>query len=98
MRPKRVIEASWLGGRVVRVVFADGLVRELDFAGALPGILESIDTDEAFAAVGVDQLAGTVAWPGGIDLDPDVLRGDAQPVSTVKPLLVREYRLQATGS
>jgi len=28
---------------------------------------------------------GTVVWPGGVDLDPDVLRGDREPASR-KPI------------
>jgi hypothetical protein len=31
-----------------------------------------------FASVAVDPVAGTVAWPNGIDLDPDTLHGDVR--------------------
>ncbi len=92
----RVVEVEHLGDRVLRVVFSDGLVRELDFAGALPGILASIDDDSVFATVDVDQIAGTVCWPNGIDLDPDVLHGDRTPASAQRVRVVREYRLQET--
>lgn len=90
----RVEEVGHLGDRVLRVVFSDGLVRELDFAGVLPGILASIDDDTVFATVEVDQVAGTICWPNGIDLDPDVLHGDRIPASTQRARVVREYRLQ----
>ena len=56
----RVTEVKHLGARLLRVVFADGLVREIDFAGALPGILSTIDNDTAFSQVTVDATAGTV--------------------------------------
>ena len=92
----RVEEVEHLGGRVLRVVFSDGLVRELDFAGVLPGILASIDDDTMFATVEVDRVAGTICWPNGIDLDPDVLHGDRTPASTQRVRVVREYRLQET--
>ena len=93
----RVTEVEHLGTRTLRVVFSDGLVRELDFAGALPGVLATLDDDITFAGATVDPTAGTVCWPNGIDLDPDVLHGDRQSDSTCQPRVVREYRLQATG-
>jgi hypothetical protein len=93
----RVTTVECLGARAVRVSFSDGLVRELDFAGALPGVLSLIDDDVVFATATVDEAAGTVSWPVGIDLDPDVLHGDREPASTPAPRLLREYRLQQTG-
>ncbi len=93
----RVTDVEHLGGRVLRVVFSDGLVRELDFEGQLGGFLASIDDDVEFAAASVDREAGTLYWGAGIDLDPDVLHGDAAAASAVHPTLVREYRLQQTG-
>jgi hypothetical protein len=86
-----------LGGRTLRVTFSDGLVRELDFAGELPGVLATIDDDEVFAQASVDSVAGTVCWSNGIDLDPDVLHGDQPSASAIHPRLLREYRLQQTG-
>ena len=86
-----------LGARVLGVTFSDGLVRELHFAGALPGVLATIDDDVTFAEAAVDSVAGTVCWPNGIDLDPDVLHGDQTSASAVQPHVLREYRLQQTG-
>jgi hypothetical protein len=40
------------------------------------------DERAVFEAVAVDREFGTIVWPGDIDLDPDVLRGDQQPAST----------------
>ena len=39
----RVTAVQYLGGRMLRVTFADGLVRELDFADVLIGLLSSLD-------------------------------------------------------
>jgi hypothetical protein len=91
MQAARVMEVEHLGGRVLRVVFSDGLVRELDFAGTLPGALAIIDDDDVFPNVTVDVVAGTVAWPEGVDLDPDVLHGDHAPASGTGPRLLREH-------
>jgi Protein of unknown function (DUF2442) len=95
-RPPRVVDVEHLGGRLRRVTFSDGLVRELDFAGTLDGLLASIDSDEAFGRASVDPTARTVCWPDGIDLDPDVLHGDYEPASGLPARLAREYRLQQT--
>lgn len=91
MDAARVTDVEHLGGRVLRVVFADGLVREIDFAGALPGVLAAIDDDEVFPTVMVDPVARTLSWPTGVDLDPDVLHGDEGSATGVGPKLVGEY-------
>jgi hypothetical protein len=93
----RVTVVEHLGGRTLRVGFSDGLVRELDFAGKLPGVLATIDDDDVFAGATVDQVAGTVCWAAGIDPDPDVLHGDAAAAPALQPRVVREYRLQQAG-
>lgn len=90
----RVTNVTHLGARVLRVVFSDGLVREFDFAGALPGVLSTVDDDLVFGTAAVDSVAGTVCWPVGIDLDPDVLHGDHASAGATSPRVVREYWLQ----
>ena len=97
-RPPRIVGAEHLGELRLRLTFSDGLVRELDFAGALDtGVLEPLKDPKLFAQVSVDPVAGTVVWPNGVDLDPDVLHGDHDPVSGVGPRVVAEHRLRATG-
>jgi hypothetical protein len=93
----RVTGVEHLGNRVLRVEFSDGLARELDFAGALPGILSTLDDDAAFAEVGLDRASGTVCWPNGIDLDPDVLHGEQSAEPAGQARLFREYRMQLAG-
>ena len=93
----RVTAVECLGARLLRITFSDGLVRELDFANALPGVLATIDDDEVCAGVAVDAVAGTISWSNGIDLDPDVLHGDDASASVIQRQVVREYRLQQTS-
>lgn len=93
----RVTAVEHLGGRLLRVTFSDGLVREVDFTHALSGVLEVLDNDAHFATATVDAVSGTVCWPSGIDIDPDVLHGDFEAASSVRPRLIREYRLRPTG-
>lgn len=79
-----IIEVEPLAERWVRLTFADGAVHEVDLADLLAagGVFAGIRDDrEIFDAVAVDQEFGTITWPGHVDLDPDVLRGDRVPAS-----------------
>jgi len=90
----RVTNVVFLGGRSLSITFSDGLVRELDFTGTLVGLLAELDDLGRFSTVGVDPITGTLCWPDGIDLDPDVLHGDAAPATAMAPRVIREYRLE----
>ena len=73
---------------MVRVVFADGEVRDVDIEPLLDGpVFAPLRDRDEFVRVAVDQQTGIVAWPGGADLDPDVLYGIApaarQPAARV---------------
>lgn len=58
----------------VRIVFADGEVRDVDIAPLLNTPAFSPLRDPAvFEQVKVDEQTGTIAWPGDVDLDPDVI-------------------------
>ena len=97
-RPPRIVEVVALEGLQLRLTFSDGLVRELDFDPVLRGgVLEEVRDPGVFREVAVDGVAGTIAWPNGVDLDPDVLHGDHAPASGQGPTVIREYRLQETG-
>ena len=94
----RVTEVESLGEFRLRLTFSDGLVRELDFDGVLVGgVFEPLADPVFFARVSVDVVAGTVKWPNGVDLDPDVLHGDHEPDSGRSPTTVREFRLRPTA-
>ena len=56
--------------------------------------MSTIDDDTVFAGVSVDVRTGTLSWPNGIDLDPDVLHGDHPAASGRTPTVLREYRLE----
>jgi hypothetical protein len=42
---------------------------------------EPLQDPAYFAKVRVDPELGTVVWPNGYDLDPDVLHGDFEPAA-----------------
>jgi len=94
----RVVDVEPLGDFRLRLTFSDGLVRELDFEGVLVGgVFEPLADPVFFARAFVDDVAGTVAWPNGVDLDPDVLHGDHETESGRSPTTLREYRLRPTA-
>jgi hypothetical protein len=71
----RVRSVTPLVGLVVRLEFTDGTAREVDLEEYLKGpIFEPLRTDAArFREVRVEPGAGTISWPDGADIDPDVL-------------------------
>ncbi|CAN5710874.1 MAG: DUF2442 domain-containing protein [Acidimicrobiia bacterium] len=67
--------------RIARLWFSDGSERVVDLTPFLWGpAFEAIAADdEVFRSVVVDPETGTLSWPNGADLDPDVLHGDFEP-------------------
>lgn len=74
----RITEAHALSGYRLTLRFSDGSSGEVNLASHVGKGVFAAWTDPAeFAKVFVDAESGTVAWPGGIDLDPDRLRHEA---------------------
>jgi len=75
MKLTRITEVQALGARRVRLTLTDGESFELDLSEFLNGpIFEQVREDDAyFAQVRVDPELGTIVWPNGADIDPDVL-------------------------
>lgn len=75
--PYEITAVEHLGGYRLRLTFADGLVGDVDLADRLKGprgpVLEPLREVEFFAKVAVDPELGTVVWPNGADLAPEVL-------------------------
>lgn len=72
---KDIVEVKPLGGYRLYLRFEDGVAGELDFAGRLrfEGVFAPLRDPAVFAQVRIHPDLGTVAWPNGADLDPDVL-------------------------
>ena len=83
-----ITEVRVLEYRTVRLTFVDGSTRVVDLAPFLWGpVFAEIATDDAlFAQVSVDTELGTIGWPNGADLDPDVLHGDYEPAESSEQL------------
>ena len=76
-----IVAVEPLDGYRLRLRFDDGFEREVDLEGRLHGpVFEPMRRSmDYFRRVCVDEDAGTIAWPNGVDLDPDVLRGTFPP-------------------
>lgn len=78
-----VVDVEVLEERTVHLWFSDGSERIVDLAPFLWGpVFEEIARDDAvFMSVRVDAEAGTIVWPNGADLAPEVLHGDYEPAA-----------------
>jgi hypothetical protein len=72
---KDIVEARVTGGHRLYLRFEDGVEGEvnLDELVDFQGVFEPLREPSEVAKVRVDQELGTVCWPSGADLDPDVL-------------------------
>ena len=71
-----IVEAKPLGGYRLYLRYADGVTGELDLTPLLQftGIFEPLRDPQFFAQVRVNPDIGTIVWPNGADLCPDVLK------------------------
>jgi len=70
----KMIAATARPEYVVRVMFSDGEVRDVDITPLLDTeVFSPLRNPAAFGQVRVDKEIGTIAWPNGADLDPDVI-------------------------
>jgi hypothetical protein len=80
-RTPEVVGVAVIRPHVMRLLFNDGVVRDIEYR---PGkergsLLRPLEDPAYFAQVKVDPEAGTVVWPNGLDLAPEVLHGDHPP-------------------
>jgi Protein of unknown function (DUF2442) len=89
---KDVVEVRAVGEYRLRLRFEDGVEGEVDVAALVPfeGIFAPLRDPAVFATVAVDRELGSVRWPNGADLDPDVLyalaAGQSIPDLTRRPV------------
>jgi len=78
----RVIAVEPKEGLVVHLRFSDGTERDVDVAPYLVGpVFEPLHDPVRFAEVAVDPELGTIVWPNGADICPDVLYHGRTPAS-----------------
>jgi len=91
---KDVIEAHAAGGQMLWVRFQDGCEGTVDVARMVEfrEVFAPLADPVVFAQVRVDSEIGTVVWPNGADLDPDVLHAEV----TGEPIVFLSDRATAT--
>jgi hypothetical protein len=63
----------------LRLTFEDGTVGEVDFTERVwEGVFAPLRDPAFFAQVRLDQDAGTIAWPNGVDMAPEPLYEQAR--------------------
>lgn len=79
--PYEITAVEHLGGHHLRLTFADGFVGDVDLSERLKApngpMFQPLEDVAYFAKVAVDPELGTVVWPNGADLAPDVLHEQA---------------------
>ena len=88
--PHDIVAVEPRGDHRLFVRFDDGAEGVLDLSAVLrfDGVFAPLRDPNAFASVSLDPELGTIAWPGGADLCPDVLwsllTGQAVPAARVR--------------
>ena len=87
---KDVVEVRPLGGYRVHLRFEDGLEGDLDLGDLIEfqGVFAPLRDEKEFAKVRLNSELGTVVWPNGADLDPDVLYSSlsGRPIDLAVPM------------
>jgi hypothetical protein len=89
-----VKEVVPLPSRHLALKFADGLEATIDLDRIVDdytGIFEPLLDDGFFREVSVSADLGTIVWPNGADLCPDVLYS----IASGKPIVIKSERLPA---
>jgi hypothetical protein len=72
----RVVSAELVQGYKVRLTFSDGASGVVDFRDRVVGrggVFEPLEDPAVFAAFSLDEEAGTLVWPNGVDFCPETL-------------------------
>lgn len=89
---KDVVEARAVGGHRLYIRFEDGVDGELELGKFVEfkGVFESLEDPAEVARVRVDADSGTICWPNGADLDPDVLYAElsGKPIELSESALI----------
>jgi hypothetical protein len=74
-----ITDVEVVGEYRLRLTFADGTVGDVEFGGReWRGVFEPLNDPAEFARVEVDAEAGTITWPGGLDMAPEPLYAEAR--------------------
>ncbi|MBI4579653.1 MAG: DUF2442 domain-containing protein [Planctomycetes bacterium] len=77
-----VVQVETAGGYVVTLTFEGGEKREVNIRDLVPleGVFEPLKDLAYFRQVSVNAEIGTIVWPNGADICPDVLYAESRPL------------------
>ncbi len=76
-----------IGDHELRLLFEDGTVGDVAFADEeWQGVFAPLRDPELFAQVRIDPLAGTIVWPGELDMAPEALYTEARRRQVAAPV------------
>ena len=80
---KDIVFVSPLDDHRLRIRYEDGVEGVIDLKTVISfrGVFAPLRDPSYFSQVRVDPELGTISWPNGADLDPDVLYGRLVPNS-----------------
>ena len=83
---KDVTAVEVLDGHRLLLTFEGGERREVDIASIVTfdGVFEPLREIDYFRRVRVEPDLGTITWPSGANLCPDVLYENSRPASSVR--------------
>ena len=78
---KDITKVEPLGDLRLRLTFEGGERREVDLGELVPldGVFEALKDPDFFRSVRVEPDVGTIVWPNGADVCPDVLYEKSRP-------------------
>jgi hypothetical protein len=83
-----VTDVQVLDGYRIELTFSDGVHGVVDLANRIVGrggVFGPLETPEFFRQVAIDRELGTIVWPNGADICPDLLYAWATGTSVVPP-------------
>ena len=93
----RLVSSAKCAPLTLRVVFDDGLEREIDFRPLLAGELcGPLCSEDVFDQVDIDREAHTLIWPNGADFAPYFLRDWPDHLESMKKM-ARDWRRAAVS-
>ena len=82
-----VVGVTVIGDHQLRLLFEDGTVGDVAFSDEeWRGVFAPLRDPELFAQVRVDPQAGTVVWPGELDMAPEALYAEARRHQVAAPV------------
>lgn len=82
-----VVGVTVIGDHELRLLFEDGTVDDIAFSDdEWRGVFAPLRDPELFAQVCVDPQAGTIVWPGDLDMAPEALYLQARARQVAAPV------------